>query len=124
VERVAWYQKASSEGVSRSVEAQKLLVRANQPPDHEERCSFFKQIEGSPLTASLPTASVYGLRRMGCIFSPCREEGFKLTDDSLGFAMGRALVVLNAKSTPGPFPTTIEQRLLSLLYSRAKAHRL
>jgi hypothetical protein len=44
--------------------------------------------------------------------------------DYLGFAGGRVIVALQERSAPHPFPATTERRLLSLLYSRAKAHKL
>ncbi len=45
-------------------------------------------------------------------------------EDSLGFVSGRALVVLSTLSVNHPIADATERRLLALLYSRAKAHRL
>jgi hypothetical protein len=44
--------------------------------------------------------------------------------DSLGFVIGRVLVVLFATGESRPLPATTQQHLLSLLYYRARAHRL
>ena len=48
--------------------------------------------------------------------------------DLVAFTRGRALIVIHttstamAKYTPHPFPAALEERLLGLLYSRARSH--
>jgi hypothetical protein len=42
--------------------------------------------------------------------------------DLFAFTSGRALIVLDAVSSPRPFDAALEARLLRLLYSRAQAH--
>ena len=51
---------------------------------------------------------------------PARREYRRV----LSFVVGHTLIVLYTWSGPGPFPATLERRLLSLLYSRATAHKL
>jgi hypothetical protein len=79
----------------------------------------------APLHASLPGVSVAELRRrsrsrelMGGAVSPMEY------DDEFNFVVGRAEISLIADGSPDPLPSAMEQRLLSLLYSRAEAHKL
>lgn len=84
----------------------------------------------STLPASLPGVRTYGLRLAShsACGAPGRSESY---EDFLSFVRGDAVITLNATSiTLGatseahPFPAATEQRLLSLLYSRAKTHKL
>jgi hypothetical protein len=77
------------------------------------------------LHASLPGVSVAGLRRrfrhrelLGGAVSPPEYA------DTFTFVVGRAEISLIADGSPEPLPSAMEQRLLSLLYSRARAHEL
>jgi hypothetical protein len=45
-------------------------------------------------------------------------------DDTFSFVVGRAEIVLRVESTPRPIRPALERKLLSLLYSRARAHKL
>jgi hypothetical protein len=47
-----------------------------------------------------------------------------LYDDHFSFVVGPAEIVLNLNSAPRPPSPELERRLLSLLYNRAKAHKL
>lgn len=81
-------------------------------------------VEVTPIPTSLGGPS-FGLRSSGetsslfALRPPARIYG-----DSLGFVTGRALVVLDTTSEQRPPPAALEGRLLSLLHSRAQAHRL
>ena len=79
----------------------------------------------APLHASLPGVSVAELRRrfrsrelMGGAVSPMEYV------DTFDFVVGRAEISLIADGSPLPLSSAMEQRLLSLLYSRAEAHKL
>ena len=75
------------------------------------------------LHASLPGVSVAGLRRsfrsrelLGGAVSPPEFV------DEFDFAVGRGEISLITSASPEPPSSALEQRLLSLLYARAKAH--
>ena len=86
----------------------------------------FSRVEVSALHSHLRVLQADGLRTRACF--AIKAHGAKgrsqLYHDFLGFAVGPAVVMLNATGDPHPFPVTTEHRLLSLLYSRAKAHKL
>jgi hypothetical protein len=75
-----------------------------------------------------PVAGVagYGLRIQGTLAAALYHLKKRPTyyEDTFGFAVGPAEIVLHATGVPRPFPSAVEQRLLSLLYERAKAHAL
>jgi hypothetical protein len=75
------------------------------------------------LLRPLPVA---GIRRIEgvAIASPFGHGRSKLYLDQSGFVVGRVLVGLLAMGSPHPFPLASEHRLLSLLYSRAEAHKI
>jgi len=82
----------------------------------------YKHIEVAALPTVVPRS--YGLRAGGddslFPFPPKRRE----YRDSFGFVSGRALVVLYTLSERHPIAPARERRVVSLLYSRAKAHKL
>jgi hypothetical protein len=45
-------------------------------------------------------------------------------EDTFGFAVGSAEIVLYVAGVEQPFPSAEERRLLSVLYDRAKTHAL
>ncbi len=51
-------------------------------------------------------------------------DGSESYEDFPSFVKGDAVITLNATSEVHPFPAATEQHLLSLLYSRAEAHKL
>lgn len=75
-----------------------------------------------------PVAGVagYGLRVRGTVAGAVYHEKRRQVfyEDTFGFAVGPAEIVLHTIGVPRPFPSAAEQRLLSLLYDRAKAHAL
>ena len=72
------------------------------------------------------TVRVYGLRMAAdsALEVPGTTGRSNYYEDFLGFAIGRAVITLHAIGDPRPFPSATEGRLLSLLYSRAEAHKL
>jgi hypothetical protein len=90
-----------------------------------ESCPHEK-VDVSLLASPIPGATLYGLRVESCaaIFGPCAKSLAKMFRDLRWFAVGRLIVALSASGSPRPFPLATEQRLLSLLYSRAEAHKL
>ena len=76
------------------------------------------------LHASLPGVSVVELRRS---FRSRELEGGAVSPvhyvDEFNFVIGRAEISLIAGGTPNPFPSVMEQRLLSLLYAAASTHK-
>jgi hypothetical protein len=77
----------------------------------------------APLLRPLPVAGIRRIERLA-IASPSADGTSKVYLDQCGFVVGRVLVDLLAVSSPHPFPLVRERRLLSLLYTRAEAHRL
>jgi hypothetical protein len=75
-----------------------------------------------------PVAGVagYGLRVQGTLSASLYhlKKRSAYYEDTFGFAVGPAEIVLHATGVPWPFPASEERRLLSLLYDRAKAHAL
>jgi hypothetical protein len=93
-------------GSSARVQRQ-VSVQALAPPLPADRTSFGVRILLT-LSAAQPTAQ----RTVRSYF------------DVLGFAAGPAEIGLTARSTRRPVPSATEQHLLSLLHSRATAHKL
>jgi hypothetical protein len=86
----------------------------------------FTQFEVSALAPPLKGVPVYGIRwsaRLN-VDAPGIKGRVRYYSDRLVFAVGRTLVTLDDTSAPHRFSATTERRVLSLLYSRAKAHRL
>ncbi|MBA3808941.1 MAG: hypothetical protein H0X28_11220 [Solirubrobacterales bacterium] len=89
---------------------------------------FVPGVESSPspsitrLSAALPSGQRYvGVR---VVSPPLNRRSERLHIDTFLFAVGPTLVGLIALSGDPAPPRLVEQRLLSLLYSRAKAHKL
>jgi hypothetical protein len=77
----------------------------------------------APLLRPLPVAGIRRIERLA-VAPPSAEGTSKVYLDQCGFVVGRVLVDLLAVGSPHPFPLVIERRLLSLLYTRAQAHKL
>jgi len=91
------------------------------------RSCFVPEVQSSPppsvtrLSAALPAGQRYvGVRTV----APRDGRSERLHIDTYLFATGPTVVGLVALSGDAPPPTSAERRLLSLLYSRAQAHRL
>jgi hypothetical protein len=84
---------------------------------------LLSQIEVSALPSSMRGVQVYAWRTMAdaAIEAPSRSPYY---EDSFAFAMGPAVITLDATGSPHPFPGATERRLISLLYRRAKSHKL
>jgi hypothetical protein len=82
-------------------------------------------VEVSSLPSPLRGVKVYGLRVSGTLAAAFSGDGVRSSfyDDTLSFAVGATEIVLKVTSAPHA-PTATERRLLALLYSRAKAHKL
>jgi hypothetical protein len=83
------------------------------------RCSFPRQADLKIAFSAIPVRSpIVGLRvtQNAGTFTQTYQDIFT-------FASGRAVVMLSISGSKTPALTT-EQRLASLLYSRAEAHRL
>jgi hypothetical protein len=83
-----------------------------------------KLLSVSALTARLRGMEVHGLRIIEETprgFSGVRTLSY---EDHLAVQSGRVELELIAVGIPHPFPTAVERQLLSLLYIRAKAHKL
>ncbi len=80
----------------------------------------------SAMPAPMPEVPSFAIRTTGRFFieAPGSRGRSRYYEDSLGFVVGRTLITLHADGDPYPVPLSLEHRLLSLLYSRAKAHRL
>jgi hypothetical protein len=74
----------------------------------------------------LPGRPILGLRRAGHFWiAPHGARGvINFYSDQFGFVIGRVLVTLDTYGAPNPVRVATERRLLSLLYSRAKAYKL
>jgi len=107
--RACWAHAIPSEVLTRQPE---------EPP--------YTQIEVSALPSPLRGVPVYGLRmKAAYAFGPPSPTGrSNYYEDRFGFMIGRALVTLTDAGDPQPFPAATEHRLLSLLYTRAEAHKL
>jgi hypothetical protein len=84
------------------------------------------QIEASPLSFPLAGVVGYGWRVRGTLAASSYHLRKRPTffEDTFGFAVGPAVIVLHASGLGLPFPATAEHRLLSRLYSRAKTSPL
>ena len=87
---------------------------------------IFSHVKVSALRSPVQDIPAYGLRISSdfAIKTPGTKGPSRYYEDFLGFAVGPAVIVLSDTSSPRPFPAATERRLLSLLYSRAKAHKL
>ena len=92
----------------------KHIRERGKPPQIEAE----REVEVSVLPARLRGIKTYGLR----VTNGSRTLGVGY-EDIFGFAVGPFEVVLRAFGDPKPIGHITEQRLLSLLYSRAEAHR-
>jgi len=92
------------------------------------RSCFLAEVESSPppsvtqLSATLPAGQRYVAVRV--VAEPLNRRSERLHLDTFLFAIGPTVVGLIALSGDPAPPRSVEQRLLSLLYSRAKAHKL
>jgi hypothetical protein len=92
------------------------------------RSCFVPEVESSPppnvtrLSTVLPTGQRYVAVRV--VTPPLSRRSERLHIDTFLFAIGPTVVGLIALSGDPVPPRSVEQRLLSLLYSRAKAHKL
>jgi hypothetical protein len=76
------------------------------------------QLGMSPLRDRLPRLNIVGMRIRTRLLAPHRRRFY---NDYFFFVVGRAEMVLEASCTVHPPSSANERRLLSLLYSRAKA---
>ena len=84
------------------------------------------QVEVTALRSPLRAIRAYGLQIRADfeVAVPSAKGRSHLYHDFLGFAIGPAVIMLDTTGDPHPFPVAIERRLLSLLHSRAEAHKL
>jgi hypothetical protein len=84
------------------------------------------RITASTLRFPLSGVTGYGLRVRGTLAAALFHRKTRPTyyEDTFGFAIGPAEIILHADAATRPFPSAVEQRLLSMLYDRAKAHAL
>jgi hypothetical protein len=87
---------------------------------------YKRQIKASSLPFPLTGVAGYWLRVRGTVAGRVYHEKKRLSfyEDTFGFAVGPAEIVLHANGVVRPFPSAEERRLLFLLYERAKAHAL
>jgi hypothetical protein len=92
----------------------------------EEAEGFITQVEVSRLSSPLSGLPIRGLRRAGHFWiAPHGSRGvINFYSDQFGFVIGRVLVTLDTYGAPNPVRVATERRLLSLLYSRAKAYKV
>ncbi|HEV2975289.1 MAG TPA: hypothetical protein VGX69_09900 [Solirubrobacteraceae bacterium] len=85
-----------------------------------------RQIKVASLTLLPSGIAGFGMRVSGTLAAAQFHQKTRPTfyEDTFGFAVGSAEIVLRAGGVARPFPSAEEQRLLSLLYERAKAHAL
>jgi hypothetical protein len=83
------------------------------------------QVHVSSLPSPLRGVKVYGMRVSGTLAAAFTGDGVRppFYDDTVSFAVGATEIVLRVTSAPHA-PTATERRLLALLYTRAKAHKL
>jgi hypothetical protein len=84
------------------------------------------QVEVTALRSPLQAIRAYGLQIRADfeITVPSAKGLSHLYDDFLGFAIGPAVIMLDTTGDPHLSPAATEQRLLSLLHSRAEANKL
>jgi hypothetical protein len=87
---------------------------------------LYSHFGAAPLAAPLHGVPVYATRTTALSPTGSKERPAKVRYyfDSFGFVVGPAVVTLNATGAPRPFRTASEQRLLQVLYQRARAHEL
>ncbi len=86
----------------------------------------FTQVKVTALPSPLPGLPIYGIRATTATAALRIFRGPPHYDsrDLFAFVAGPMLVTLKVDSEPRPFPSQEEKRLVSLLYSRAEAHKL
>jgi hypothetical protein len=84
------------------------------------------RIRGSAVPFPVAGVAGYGFRVQGTLAAALYHLKTRPAyyEDTFGFAVGPAEIVLHTTGVPRPFPWAVERRLLSLLYERAKAHAL
>jgi hypothetical protein len=87
---------------------------------------IFSHVEVSALRSDDLVVQAMGLqiKAHSAIEAPGRNGPSNIYVHWLGYAVGPAVITLVDVGNPRPFPTAIEQRLLLLLYRRAKTHKL
>jgi hypothetical protein len=87
---------------------------------------YKRQITASSLRSPLSGVMGYGLRVRGTVAGAVYHEKKRLVfyEDTFGFAIGVAEIVMHADAVTRPFPSAEERRLLNLLYERAKMHQV
>jgi hypothetical protein len=108
-------------GVPGCVEQMKINEIKGRFIGHEP---YKLQIKVSSLSFPLLGTVGYGVRVSGTVAGTIYHDKKRLPfyEDTFGFAVGPAEVVLHADGVARPVPPTEVRRLLSLLYNRAKAH--
>jgi hypothetical protein len=127
--RIEVEQPVSTGPYSPSIKKLQRILRcasARSPIGSDAKGKPTKTYSVLPLPPRLRGAPVYGFRTRDCgtLFERCRPGHNEGIIDTFGIIMGPVLTGLLVTSENKPFPPATEQRLLSLLYSRAKAHRL
>jgi hypothetical protein len=90
-----------------------------------EAGGFEHHVQVSALHVPLAGAGAYGVRISGVEAGEHGSSGgTRIYADTYGFALGRAEVVLRASGVGHPVKPSTVDRLLAVLYSRAKAHQL
>lgn len=87
---------------------------------------YKREIKATLLPFPLSGVAGYGLRVSGTLAATLFHQKTRPAyyEDSFGFAVGPAEIVLHVVGVVRPFPSAVERSLLSLLYARAKAHAL
>jgi hypothetical protein len=87
---------------------------------------YKRDIAAASLPFPLAGVAGYWLRVQSTVAGAVYHEKQRVPfyEDTFGFAVGPAEIVLHADGAAEPFPAAEERRLLSLLYTRAKAHAL
>jgi hypothetical protein len=103
-----------------------ILGSADSQAEHRSREPILTQIEVSAPPSPLRNVRVYGLRmtaksNFGTTGTTGRSNYY---EDFFAFVVGSTVITLNATADPHPVPAGTERRLLSLLYTRAEAHKL
>lgn len=87
---------------------------------------YKSEIRALSLRFPLPGVAGYALQVRGTLaatlFHQRKRPAFY--EDTFGFAIGPAEIVLHTTGIARAFPSAVEQRLLALLYDRAKAHAI
>lgn len=95
---------------------------AESQAEHRSRQPVFTQIEVSAPPSPLRNVRVYGLRTTAkSDFGTKGRSNYY--EDFFAFIVGSTVITLNATGDPHPVPAGTERRLLTLLYSRAEAHK-